>query len=517
MTRLRGIVWAAVSTTIQANEDEKYSIPSQIADGQAFLAAQNIDLIDTLVVPGHSRNYKSLDRLASDARAKGIDAFDKLAEHLEACDFDVIWCRDANRFARKASLMHYIVESVVEDCGARIYSQNDGWVDATNADMFAMVKGYTTAKERKGFAEAGLRGRTKLAERGLPTGSQIPMTHRLVRDPQSGRALELVLAEDMLPVWRDLATLFLAGTAWLDMGWALTREYGHTTPDGEPFNHATLYNLMHNPLMWGNTAISPKYANRPKGAWVFDPSEPAPPGVRVFYGTAPAVYTGELAEAMQAEMRRRMAITGNASPSRGYRYSGLFVCEECGYTMAVLVKRTKREGLRCLTHQREWARKSTCSQRWIGHGTIDAFMQAFLEELLRAEDLTDTLPPPDAGLVAHMEQLTHEAANLNRQIDTLIVEQSLADAAIQPHYRNRANRLAEQLTRVEAAITATQASLKEQSVTPSQRRTFADLQAMGLEAFWQQSDTKINQMLRKLMGSYRFMVRDKEVVDRQRR
>src|SRR6185369_5529300 len=121
-------------------------------------------------VPGHSRNYKSLDKLAADARADGIAAFDQLIEHLENCDFDVFVCRDANRFARRASLLHYIVESIIEDCGARIYSFNDGWVDATNADIFAMVKGYSTSKEIKDIVEKARRGKDRLTERGLPVG-----------------------------------------------------------------------------------------------------------------------------------------------------------------------------------------------------------------------------------------------------------------------------------------------------------------------------------------------------------
>lgn len=518
---LRAIIWAAVSSAPQANEDEKYSLPSQVEDAEALCKREGWTVIDVLKVPGHSRNYKSLETLAADARAKGITAFDRLIEHLERRDFDVLICRDANRFARKASLLHFIVESIIEDCGARIYSFNDGWVDETNADLFAMVKGYTTAKEMKWIKEAARRGKDKLLERGLPLGRFVPLTHVRMRDPVSGKDVGLVVNENLRRLWDDMAELVLSGIGWNYIPQILYSEYGHADSNGKPFRANFAYELMMNPLIWGHNSRSHTHHPQHFGRWVFDESYPVPEGIKVARNVVPSVYTGELAERLKAELHRRMDLRGRARPHDTYRFSGLFVCGDCGHGMVAMSKPDgRRTGVRCTTIAKKYLNGSNtryqknCSQKLMTPTRyLQPFMEAYLEELLEGEPPRfSTMQPKPTEKEWH--QVEAEIATVEQQIATLITEQSLASAAAQPLYRQRVELLAEQLNILKTrSLELKHAVLTEQKQTANQARALEEIRAMTLEAFWQLPDRQINQYLKRLLGRNRFVIYDRQIVD----
>lgn len=117
---------SAVSSVPQA-EDDKVSLPQQETDARNLCLKEDWAIVDVLKTPGHSRYYLDLEECAADMMTQGIDTFDKLMMHVRARDFDVFICRDSERFARSQSLH------------AR-------------------------------------------AQRGLPTSSGVPMSHKLVRD-----------------------------------------------------------------------------------------------------------------------------------------------------------------------------------------------------------------------------------------------------------------------------------------------------------------------------------------------
>lgn len=518
---LRAIIWAAVSSAPQANEDEKYSLPSQVEDAQALCEREGWTVVDVLKVPGHSRNYKSLENLADDARAKGIDAFDRLIEHLEHCDFDVLICRDANRFARKASLLHYIVESIIEDCSARIYSFNDGWVDATNADLFAMVKGYTTAKEMKWIKEAARRGKDKLIERGLPISSTVPLTHKRLRDPVTGKDVGLIVNEDLRRLWDDMARLVLCGIGWNNIPQALYRHYGHADTNGKPYRSNFAYELMLNPLLWGHNARGHTHHPERYGRWVFDESYPAPDGIKVVRNVVQPVYTGEQAEQLKAELHRRADLHGRARPYNTFRFSGLFLCGECGHAMVVRTKTGGLQtGLRCAVIYQSFLNDSgtryehRCSQNLLTpRRYLQSFMNDYLAELLRGE--TPMLAQQQAKPTeSQLHQVEAEIATVDQQIMTLITEQSLASAAAQPLYRQRVETLAEQLNNLKhRALELKHAVLAEKKQTISRTRALEEIRGMTLAAFWELPDRQINQYLKRIMGRNRFVIYDRQVVD----
>ena len=141
-------------------------------------------------VPGHSRRYIDFHELASDAAQKGIDAFHQLTRHWEARDFDVMIVLDGNRFARTQALHAYITEQTI-GIGARIYSLVDGWIDKQNYRMWIAMNGYKSAGEIDRFVAERDKAMTARAERGLPISSRIPISHKIIRDAKTGKAIDL--------------------------------------------------------------------------------------------------------------------------------------------------------------------------------------------------------------------------------------------------------------------------------------------------------------------------------------
>lgn len=511
--RLRGIIWTAVSTASQADEDERASMGNQEADLRAFFEKEGIEIVDVLRVPGHSRNYKSLDALAAHARKEGIDAFDKLIQHLEAGDFDVIGVRDANRFARRASLLHYIAESIVEDCGAKIYSLSDGWVDSSNVDVWAMVKGYETNKQRKWISGELNRGKDKLAEKGLPEG-RVLWTHTLIRNPKTGKAIGMVINEEMRPITNDMATLILKGVPWHQLGIELYRQFGHVSPrDGKPFNGRSLYSLLHSPTFWGHRARHVRENSGGYGAWAFDEHVLLPSGVQMYRDVLPAVYTGALGEAIKAELRRRMTLRGRARPATTYRYSNLFVCGHCGKKMSAHSQRNVYYGMRCVgpaIYVREGG--TICNQyRYTKQRHLDTVINSILLDYIEGRTPaileSEKQPQPDTASVAA------EIQTLDRKIDTLIYEQSQQPADAQPYYRRSIAQMVERLEILKAQLTETTREMSAQVEAESRQKHAIDaIREMTLDTFWKLPEREINQLLHQVIYSKRLVVRDRKVV-----
>lgn len=514
----RVIIWCAVSTVAQADEDEKYSLPSQEADARAVCAREGWQVVDVMRVPGHSRDYKSLDKLASDAAVKGIDAFHKLIEHLEKCDFDVLICRDANRFARRASLMSYIIESIVDDCGRRIYSLNDGWVDKQNAGMFAAMKGYSAAQDIKFLVEARKRGIVARAERGLLTHTP-PMSHVTIRDDR-GKAIRVEVREDRRQLWTDIGNLILEGVSWRNLEQELYKRFGHTNDKGRSFGRLAFLNLIASPTFWGHTAL---YRHR-RGAghirglhlWVFDETEPVPDGVVVYRNSIPPVWTGDFADRIKAELRRRHSVVGGRTPAyTKHRYSGVFVCGSCGGPMSVAIQEKRVRGVRCSRKASDY-RTSTCKETmYTSIAYLDEAVEKLITAWLEGQSL-EILHPNDqenTHAIETSDRLENEIKTVEQQLDRLIYEQSLQPESAQGRYRTVIGNLSDKLEVLKAsALKASVEAEKARIVSRTQNAAFEDIQKMTLEGFWALSPQEINQYLHRILGNRRLVILNKKII-----
>ena len=112
--KLRCVIWAAVSTPAQA-ADEKDSIPSQIAEAERFINSEGWQIVKTLIVPGHTRDYLFFRDAMED-----VKAYRELYALCEAKAFDWLVVRDRSRLGRSDPLISQVEGLCCSDRPVRI-------------------------------------------------------------------------------------------------------------------------------------------------------------------------------------------------------------------------------------------------------------------------------------------------------------------------------------------------------------------------------------------------------------
>ena len=516
MNNLRAIIWTAVSTKEQTNED-KFSLPLQADEGRAICTANDWRIVDVLEVPGHSRHYSDIHELAAHARKQGINAFDKILEYWEHKAFDVLICRDGNRFARRQSLHAYFVENTI-DIGARIYSKG-AWVDKSNYLEWTMSNGYKAASEVNWLVEARNAGMEKRMERGLNGGLGVPDPYRIVRN-ESGKALRLEFRPEYRRLMDDAADLLLARVGWKAFAVDLYRRDGHVNPKtGQPYHDNNFYRWFYNPYVWGITA---KNYEGKYGLWVFDENEPLPDGVKVNRHPnppIPAAWTDDKADLIKAELRRRATmVTGRAVANTKFAFTGLFVCATCGRRMAVDNK-ANHLYWRCSSHTYRHSQtgQACTNRRLLRNDVAEDQINDFLVQLLAQEHLDFVLLTSERDDVErarqNAESLQHEIAKLQSEIGTMIVRQSQAPSNVQDSYSRQIDQASQRLAILESNLKRAAVSVEGPAIVSARQLAYERLQTMGLPALWQLSPSEVNQLLHALMGKYCFAVTDGEIID----
>ena len=517
MTQTRCLIWAAVSSRAQ-NEPDKFSLPQQEADSRKLAQEKGWRIVDVMRVPGHSRRYIDFHELSAAAAKKGIDAFRHLSQHWQARDFDVLIVLDGNRFARTQALHAYITEQTI-DLGAQIYSLVDGWITKQNYRMWIAMNGYKSAGEIDRLVATRDKAMDVRAERGLPISSLIPISHILVRDQTTGKALRLEVDESKRRLWDDLATLVLEGVAWDSIEFKLFERYGHVNDEGEKYYPNFMYRLIMKPIFWGHMARHHNSANSKNGykygRWIYDESEPAPEGALMFRNTHPSVWEGELADRIRYELDRRSEVMrGNAIPSYTHRLSGLAICGECGSFMSTWSSKGYRS-LRCPASKGrpglpKCNNRSVMSERRI-MARIDGFLRQMLQE--NTTDIFDDTEPDTPRLQERIASLGGEIEELEEQARSLIHKQLSATENIQKFYDEELEKIGLQLKHMKNALGRMQGeTLAAQQTTVVQQATLEELADLTLEGFWLQESRVINQMLHRIMGNRRLVILNREMI-----
>lgn len=515
---LKCIIWAAVSSAHQADED-RASLPAQEADALAYAQAQNWRVIDILRVPGHSRAYIDIHEAAADMRNAGIDAFDKLMQHWKARDFDVLICRDGTRFARTQSLHAYVVERTIE-IGARIYSLSERLtVDESNARMWTSMGGFAAAGEvdnLKRRIKIGKDGRA--LERGLSSNGKVPRSHRLIRDSQNGKIVATELNPDTAPEWQDLATLLLEGIAYSKLALEMFRRYGYGKR-GKPHPLSLYGKLLYTPAFWGHLTRNHRLIKFV--TWVFNDDESPPPPVLIKRHAHPAVYTGEQAATIKLELMRRSALTGKAFPVNTQPFSGMVSCARCGYRMNYNVQaRPGKAGnyrrLKCSSlYRSHLTPDERCTKNnQITEAALIEQLTPFLQRYIETGGLTLTTDAADhvAALTQELHQHEHEVSLIEAQVRLLIGKQAAAVVAVSHIYDEQIAAAGIRLEALHQRQADIQLRLKNNSA-PEQVAALATLKEVGLVDFWQQDSRLINQLLHALFGKLRIIVDNQRIVD----
>ncbi|MCC7451684.1 MAG: recombinase family protein [Anaerolineae bacterium] len=516
-----------MSTKAQA-KDDRDSLEAQERMARAYCEREGWEIVDVLTVPGHSRRYLDFDTLARDARERGIDAFDRLKHLLETHGFDVIVVRDGDRFARTQALHAYIVETIINS-GAAIYTLADGRIDEHNFRMSIAMGGYRAAGEIDALVKRRQMGMARRAQRGLP--ARVPvLSHELIRDPKTGKPIQdspLVVDQSKRRLLDDIANLLLEGVAWHLLEREAYERYGHINPiTGQRYSYTTFYKLLYNPWFWGhsvqNHALPANQALGARAAWAYDPGISTPPDVVIYRNTHEPAYTGELAERVKAEMRRRELIRGRAKPSGPYAFSGLLVCDECNFMMSVQTQRAGQGGRKtpytswtCRTHQRvkmAW-RLTSCPQRKVvPDRAVWEYVRLFLEQIYVSGDLV--LPEHRSGEAARLDSMRKDIQALQGRIEKMILDKAEADADnVREMYTRLINESGSRLAILQAAYeNEVRAGQSEDAQTRQQRSAIEELQQRGVQYILQSSPVEINQFMRRLLGKYRLAVREGKIV-----
>lgn len=516
---LRALIWAAVSTNEQTAEG-KNSIPLQIENARALITKNDWIEVDCLIVDGHTRNVRSLHDLAQSAEKQGITAFTRLENWLARGGFDVIICRDANRFARKASLLHAIVEMVIEDCDARIYSLTDGWVDKRNYSMWAAMQGYKTSNEMRHFRELREAYIVRGIKDGIPPAGILPFTHRSVRNAK-GKTIGAELNPDYLPMMYEVAEMFLEGLSLDKIAFELNKRGYHGSKGGK-FQGATIYNVLYTPAVWGNLAhyhTSQKNSKQQLyGRWVFDRDTPPPDGVLVSYDVVPHLYDPDTERRMIAEMLRRSLMKGNRRPNQTYWMSGLVTCGYCQRNLNLF--RHAVIEMRCITNlrNRKGQLETKCSAprgcAYIKEPALEAGARSFLQILLDGQPIEAF-----AGQVNTSTETTsytvykNEVERLETELTALIRNQIKAPQEASTYYENEIRRVSERLTAVKTLVQQT--DLAQRSVQREhehRQQTIEEIRKMSIEGFFLLSDVEKNKLLHILLGGYRFVSLDGQII-----
>lgn len=514
----RAVIWKAVSSERQTHED-KASLPEQERLAREWCDEHGYSIVRVLEVDGYSRRESDIVTLLEDYDKLGIYAYHDLRRMWMNKDFDILVAYSHDRLARSNTLHSWVIENIIKN-GMNIYLLADGgFVTEEDYRYKLAIGGMMAATPIDKFIKAASATKDKRISLGLPTGSQVPFSHRLIRDPQSGKALYMELNPEHEQLFEDLAMLFLEGVAYNRLTTELYERFGYTDKYGKPYDFNTFHYLFFTPTFWGHMArryTGGSVNGNMRGAWVFDVSVEPPTGVLVARDVCPSVYTGEIAANVIAEIYRRMEVGGKHKPSDTYRFAGLFVCGECGSTLIVQSRARKRTGLKCC------AKYSMTYPKPCGQSTLikQAYLQAQMENLLKqliAGASPDIFTPRHEESYAPLEKLKGlklRRDKLKEQVLVLIHEQSNAPQAVQDLYRQQIIALSTQLESVEETISTIERQIEaDEYMSREEIRTLEELKQLTLDCFWRLPDREINQWLRRLMGKRKFVVMDREIVD----
>lgn len=255
------------------------------------------------------------------------------------------------------------------------------------------------------------------------------------------------------------------------------------------------------------------------GAWRWDETVAPPDGVSVYYHRRPAVYSGQwaaLGEEVQRELWRRYRLRGKATAQNSFRFHGLLVCDECGYSLNRLRSSVNAHVyMRCETHWRQVARAGDCDNRKYIH--VDK-IQAYFDEQIRAQ--LDGLPSELFDNVTNLEPIQQairdeemKVATSERQLQTLVSGYASAPLAALPTFQREIDNISAELSRAQHSLTVWRRQLVEvRVVQASQLSTLERLREMGVSWLWEQADTIIHQHLSSILVDHQLVMRDGEII-----
>lgn len=314
----------------------------------------------------------------------------------------------------------------------------------------------------------------------------------------------MAVDESQRQLWSDVATLILEGVHWRSMEVELFKRWGHTDGD-KPLWTLSIHRRVLNPLFWGNSAQHIRGAGR--GLWMVEAGHDIPAGVQISYGVAPAVYTGELADEIKAELRRRQEINHGAGRSKKTAwFRGLFLCQGCGYTVIGYPAPSGRY-LHCMTNNMPRMRRCESrvhlserkARKWVTNFLGDVILYG--ADAIAAQDV----PRPDAdGLRRELDALNDRARRIIRQ--RLDYEGTDVERFYTDELADANKRIASQKARI------AEAERELARIRPPDEHSIEELRKIGVDGFWSLPEEQINRRLHLLLNGLKIVVHRHEIL-----
>jgi len=312
---LRSIIWAAVSTKEQAQND-KESIPAQIEQARQVIEERGWqEVAEPLVVPGQSRSINWLDQAMRE-----IPQMAQLVEMAEAGKIDLVVVRDWDRLARTESLRVQISTRLREQ-GVQVYSLNQPVEPSEHpgkvTDTALIVEGMTgILSEIENRLRVRRRNMGMLArvKKGFWGGQTAPYGYRYT----AGQNI-LEVVDEEAEVVRRIYQLAYEGKSNRMIAKELNL-LGIPRPGGKPpWVNSTVSRILRRPTYAGHVPYSGK----------------------LFEGKHEPIVDRELWLEVQRRTDKRKKFKGRAVGSQALLV-GLLRCGHCHYTMSV---RKKKSGI----------------------------------------------------------------------------------------------------------------------------------------------------------------------------
>src|ERR687897_461908 len=160
MSKPKPILYARVSTKKQA-EDDRYSIPQQLAALREYAAREGYEVLEEVEDPGYSGatlNRPGLDRVRDLVAAGGVS---------------VLLAQDRDRFAREPAYLYLLREEFAPH-GCTLRALNDRGDDSPEGQLTDGILDQIARFERLKIMERSRRGRQRKAREGKVLATHAP-------------------------------------------------------------------------------------------------------------------------------------------------------------------------------------------------------------------------------------------------------------------------------------------------------------------------------------------------------
>lgn len=517
----RVIHFAAVSTAEQAT-DERDSIQEQLRRLRENSAANGWQVVDELIVPGHSREFYNYRDFVEDAARKGIHEPKRLYEHWDAHTFDILAAINFTRIGREEGITHEVVARTY-DMGGYVYTQRNGLIAPENRRMVTMIEAYSSKSEVDEIQRRYRFGMINRLNLGKFSGKLVPHFHQVKYDDKG--KLELQAGADGTPFYliinrqkqAELDALYHLivvqhmAASRIDIPMA---ELGFRAANGEPhydgfYTQEVWKTAFHGHLSLGARAPHLSYRAR----WMLNSAYASemPDSVHMAYDVVEPAYGPERLREFQYALLSGKTFKGRSQPFRLNMFTGLGRCAECGgglsYSYHTGAPKTQQY-YRCNVAYAASGYNHCTNRKSARQDAIQRFVAAFVEDFLEAPQasalyLSRALPPnPKDALAKHIDTLEQEL----EATEKFIGQSSNMSQATNTRMTNKLNRLNDQLAKAKAEYQAASVAYA-QTETDSSDLLKPEFLAR-LRQLWDLPPTEINHILRRLLGNWRFTVKD---------